>query len=390
LVNSRSTSTFVLRVLGSAGESWEPAVVVSCCGSMSSTRIDAMPASGLAVITDAQVEGGWVLDFRHDHHVLEPLGWLVRPIGIGHHDLADVVALVADSDSPSPHLAQLPPPDGLPSRVDAPPAWWAPPSSAELARPEPVPFEEVPWKLIVRVLGPVSVTDRDGVVVEFERSKSLELVVWLALHRDRPTRSAARTALWDLDVRAATFANVVSDARRGLARAVLPLEGDEWIARTMSEDLPLHSYVVTDAELLAARLVRARTMPDAAAIEILRPGIEFLRALPLSGTNFLWSDSEGHTSALVVLAMSAATEMAERCLAVGDVDGVFWATGQGLKVLAGHEELIALRMRAHAGRGDLAGVRSEWASYERALAADTWTSPDPAPKLVSLRTTLLG
>ena len=53
---------------------------------------------------------------------------------------------------------------------------------------------------------------------------------------------------------------------------------------------------------------------------------------------------------------------------------MFWATGQGLKVLAGHEELIALRMRAHADRGDLAGVRSEWESYERAVQADTWAA----------------
>jgi hypothetical protein len=69
---------------------------------------------------------------------------------------------------------------------------------------------------------------------------------------------------------------------------------------------------------------------------------------------------------------------------------VFWATGQGLKVLAGHEELIALRMRAHAARGDLAGVRLEWEQYERALAADTWSPGEPSPKLVSLRRDLLG
>ena len=76
-------------------------------------------------------------------------------------------------------------------------------------------------------------------------------------------------------------------------------------------------------------------------------------------------------------------------LKVGDVDGVFWATGQGLKVLAGHEELIALRMRAHALRGDLAGVRSEWDSYERAISDDSWTDAEPSPKLVQLRRELL-
>ena len=82
--------------------------------------------------------------------------------------------------------------------------------------------------------------------------------------------------------------------------------------------------------------------------------------------------------------------MANHYLSLGDVDGVFWATGQGLKVLSGHEELISLRMRAHARRGDLAGVRSEWESYERAIAADPWAAAEPAPKLVGLRRELLS
>jgi hypothetical protein len=68
---------------------------------------------------------------------------------------------------------------------------------------------------------------------------------------------------------------------------------------------------------------------------------------------------------------------------------VFWATGQGLKVLAGHEELIALRMRAHAEQGDLAGVRNEWSAYERALNVDLWAGAEPSPKLVALRRRLL-
>ena len=54
----------------------------------------------------------------------------------------------------------------------------------------------------------------------FERSKTLELIAWLALHREHSTRAGARTALWELDVRDATFANVVSEARRAMARLV--------------------------------------------------------------------------------------------------------------------------------------------------------------------------
>ena len=45
------------------------------------------------------------------------------------------------------------------------------------------------------------------------------------MHRDRSTRAGARTALWELDVRDATFANVVSEARRAMARLVEPPAG---------------------------------------------------------------------------------------------------------------------------------------------------------------------
>jgi hypothetical protein len=80
--------------------------------------------------------------------------------------------------------------------------------------------------------------------------------------------------------------------------------------------------------------------------------------------------------------------MARHCLELGDLAGVVWATGQGLKVLPGHEELIALRLRARAATGDMAGVRQEWASYERVLA-DEWTGGEPAPELIDLRRELL-
>ena len=201
---------------------------------------------------------------------------------------------------------------------------------------------------------------------------------------------SARTALWDLAVRDATFSNVVSDARRAMAKLVVPPTGQEWIGRTMNEDLPLHDMVVSDVDLLADRVAAARGLDPHDAIAVLRPGVALINGMAFEGTSYLWPDAEGITSAHVLLATSAAGELAGHYLAVGDIDGVFWATGQGLKVLAGHEELIALRMRAHALRGDLAGVRSEWDSYERAINADSWSDAEPSPKLVELRRELLS
>ena len=69
-------------------------------------------------------------------------------------------------------------------------------------------------------------------------------------------------------------------------------------------------------------------------------------------------------SQLVLKVITAAVMAAELNLMRGDIDGVFWATSHGLKVLGAHEELFSLRMRAHGLRGDFAGVRFEFVSYK--------------------------
>lgn len=371
----RGSNTFAMRVGGAGGESWEPAIVIAS-GShdvelLAGLTVSVRPGGGVGVAVEGQVPGAkWVLRSHPTGHVLEPLGLHVLPSGLEPADLAAVGELLEAAGLPAEHHAPVVPIRG--------------------AKPPDGPFSEPAWSLMVRVLGQVEVVSRDGTVAEFERSKALELVVWLSQHREHPTRIGARTALWDLDVRDTTFANVVSDARRGLARAITPAEAEEWIARTLNSDLPLHRGVLTDAELVAMRLEHSRGLAPLDAIELLRPGVELLAGMPFAGTGYLWPDAEGIASSLVLLATGAAIELACHYLELGDTEGVFWATGQGLKVLAGHEELIALRMRAHARRGDLAGVRHEWESYERALAAEPWAEADPAPKLVSLRRELLG
>lgn len=365
---SGGRTTFALRAQG-GDEPWEPVVMVVRGQNIDEATIDEVRSlgagHGLALVCDSPVGWGWSLVADERGHVVLPLGLPVVPVGLSVAELGDVSDLLAAADQPLQPLA-------------------------EVVLLDPVAFVEPEWQLLVRVLGAVEVVSVDGVVAQFERSKSLELLAWLSHHRTRPTRTGARTALWEVDVRDATFANVVSDARRALARICPPPDGEDWIARTLTEDLPLHDAVLRDADLLAARLAASRGRSASEAIEVLRPGVELLGGLPFAGTSYLWADAEGIASSHVLLATGAAAELARNYLAVGDIDGVFWATGQGLRVLAGHEELIALRMRAHAQLGDLAGVRSEWDSYERALVADPWAAAEPSPKLVALRRELLS
>ena len=240
------------------------------------------------------------------------------------------------------------------------------------------------YKVLVRTLGPVEIQLVDGTAVEFEKSKTKELLAWLTNHRSRPTRSAARTALWEFTVADATFTNVVSDIRRTLKQTELLSPLEEWIPRTFSDHLPFHQSIVSDGEVLSKCIDKAQNLPLDAAVAELHRGLEFVRDLPFAGTDYLWPDAEGITSQLVMTVITAATMSAELDLNRGKVDGVFWATAQGLKVLGAHEELFALRMKAHALQGDLAGVQFEFDSYTRAINSDSYSFSEPSPKLVSL------
>lgn len=380
---SGGTSTFRLRSQGPS-EGWDPAVVlvgssaeISAHEAADLVTLTATPGRGLAVLVGSPVPGApWRLEESEGMWTLQPLGMVVQPVQVTVDEVEAVRRLLQEAGRPTVPSA----PDPLVMRRVA------------ANSPEPVspPFREQRWSMVVRLLGPVAVEALDGTSAQFDKARSLELIAWLSLHRERPSRSGARTALWETDVRDATFANVVSEARRALSRASAPPSDGEWLARSLGENLPLHDLVVTDADLLDARVSHARRQRPADAIDTLRQGLEWVRGLPFAGTGYLWPDGDGITSRLVLLVTTAAAEMAQRCLDAGDIEGVFWATGKGLMVLPGHEELVGLRMRAHADRGDLSAVRLEWETYLRTLQADTWGDAEPAPKLVSLRHELLG
>jgi nucleoid-associated protein YgaU len=371
-------TSFVLRSLRTGGEVWEPAIILLTSEDDADqiTNNQTLPpiGHGLAVVAAAGISG---LPTATSRLLAEPRGWTLHafgssiplsPIGLSEDELGAVVDVLDEVNVPLEEAAL---------------------AVGDLDVGNTTPFNPMPHEICVRLIGSIDVIDRNGEKGQFERSKTVEFIAWLATHRDRGTRTGARTALWELDVRDATFANVVSEARRAMGRLVAPPDGEEWLARTLTEQLPIHDAVVTDAQLMEERLERARVEPPIRAIETLRPAVEMIRDIPFAGTSYLWPDAEGITSNLVLLSISVASDLAAHALSIGDTDDVFWATGQGLRVLPGHEELIGLRMRAHARAGDLAGVRQEWESYERVIVADSWSDGEPAPKLLALRRDLL-
>jgi|694.fasta_scaffold129303_2 hypothetical protein len=237
------------------------------------------------------------------------------------------------------------------------------------------------WRVLVRVLGPPCVETRDGRTVTFSKGKSLELLVWMTEHRSSSLRSAARTALWDGNVQDATFANVVSDIRRGLNSVVGEPEDEEWIPRTFSDRLPLHAEVVTDAQLLEIEIDRYERGDKVRGHQALAEALERAVHLPFFGVNYGWADAEGITTSHVILVVRAAVALAELSILQGDTALLFASTERGLRVLPGHEELVLLRMRGHAQLGNRAAIKMEWEAYARAVEADAWAGGEPSEVL---------
>ena len=200
------------------------------------------------------------------------------------------------------------------------------------------------WALVVKLFGYPVVENEAGDVASFRKRRALELLTWLALNRDRSRRSAARTAMWDLDVADSTFSTIVSDMRRGLAEIDQQFSRSDWVPTTYSDELPLSIRVITDDVLMAQALESFRKDSKNSS-EIVR-ALSHVRDVPFAGTSYSWADLDGTTTRLVILAITSAMEVALWALATGDMTSFEIAVTAGLRVFPGHEELLALQEQA--------------------------------------------
>lgn len=200
------------------------------------------------------------------------------------------------------------------------------------------------WVLVVKLFGYPVVENEAGDIASFRKRRALELLTWLALNRDRSRRSAARTAMWDLDIADSTFSTIVSDMRRGLAELDQRSSRSDWVPTTYSDELPLSIRVITDDVLMAQALESFRK-DSRNSPEIVR-ALSHVRDVPFAGTSYSWADLDGTTTRLVILAVTAATEVASWALTVGDSKAFEIAITAGLRVFPGHEELVALQDEA--------------------------------------------
>ena len=290
-----------------------------------------------------------------DHWIVDPANCLFKPFWLNHKDAQKLTVLNNELQQP--------------------------------LRAEPIEKFHMgldDWKICVRLMGPLEVADRQWQTINFEKSKSAELLAWLVLHRDRPTRIAARTALWEMSVQDATFNNVISGVRRAIN-----LDNQPLLTRGAHDVLRIQPEVVTDYDILQRSIHNVRQVADDQTFSEVKMALELVRDLPFAGQDFVWADTEGITSNIVLTIVTGALMLAEHSMNKGDIDGVFWATGQGLKALRGHEALIAMRMKAHAQQRNVSGINAEWQAYERLRVAEDHFLDRKENELAKLREVLL-
>ena len=199
---------------------------------------------------------------------------------------------------------------------------------------------DTPWIIEVKLFGYPMAVSVDGNVVEFRKKRSLELLTWLTLNRDRARRSTARTAMWDVDVSDSTFSTVVSDLRRSLRDAVGSDE-HQFLPTTYSDELPLSSLIVTDLDRLNQEYQRfLQTHVVSSELQVLLAG---MRDIPFAGTTYSWADLDGTTTRLVMSALTVTVGVAQISLDHGAVHEAMVATSAGLRVFPGCEELLEIQ-----------------------------------------------
>ena len=149
----------------------------------------------------------------------------------------------------------------------------------------------------------------------------------------------ARTALWEIDVQDATFHNVLSELRHGLALGGL----EDGAGRRNKQRLFLDDRVIADSDLLRRVLLQTKTMHSSESLTVLCDTLASVQGLPFASVNYSWADAEGITSTLawlVTRAVECAAELASQC---GNQTALLEVTAAGLRMSPGDEQFVSLR-----------------------------------------------
>ena len=338
------------RIAGAAADSWTPTIILVAdqVAPASLQRLAAITAdrdrSTVAAVVTADVRlAGWRLEVGEDRVRVPALDLEGHPQRLSPEDYAAIGVLLqtaADTQAVSP---SAPPYDNL-----QPP----PPPVAGGAAVE------------IRVLGRIDLAGAGRI----ERSKSIELIVYLALHPQGVTPDELWEALWpDRPVNRGTLHTTVTAARTGLGRAP---DGTRYLPDAHDGHYRLSQQVGLDWARFHA-LIAAGEGDGPDGLEALRSALELVRGVPLTsptGRGYEWAVV--HRTEMETVIAEVAERLALRYLDVGDHRQANWAARRGLLASPYDERLYRVLMRAADAAGNPAGVDAVWKELLTVLDAD--------------------
>jgi hypothetical protein len=198
----------------------------------------------------------------------------------------------------------------------------------------------------VAVLGPVEVR---GAARPFVRARSLDLVVYLAMHPRGATNDGWATALWPDRVMAPpTLHSTASAARRSLGRSSV---GQDHLPRGHGR-LRLSDSVTTD--WIRLRALAERTEPEA-----WRQALDLVRGTPFGGLrNADWTILDGFSAEIEEAVVELALRLGDHQLSRDDGPGATRTARRALRATPHDERLYRLLLLAADAQGNAIAVES--------------------------------
>jgi DNA-binding SARP family transcriptional activator len=338
------------RIAGAAADSWTPTIILvadqvapASLQRLASITADRDRSTVAAVVTADVRLAGWRLEVGEDWVRVPALDLKAHPQRLSPEDYAAIGVLLqtaADTQAVSP---STPPYDNL-----QPP----PPPVAGRAAIE------------IRILGRVDLAGASRI----ERSKSIELIVYLALHPQGVTPDELWEVLWpDRPVNRGTLHTTVTAARTGLGRAP---DGTRYLPDAHDGHYRLSQQAGLDWARFHGLIASGEDDgPD--GLEALRSALELVRGVPLTsptGRGYEWAVV--HRTEMETVVAEVAERLALRYLDVGDHRQANWAARRGLLASPYDERLYRVLMRAADAAGNPAGVDAIWKELLTVLDAD--------------------
>ncbi|MEQ8716411.1 MAG: LysM peptidoglycan-binding domain-containing protein [Acidimicrobiales bacterium] len=229
----------------------------------------------------------------------------------------------------------------------------------------------------IKILGVVDVV---GAAHRFTSPAALDLVTYLAFHREGADADRLKRWVWPPEDPPGdrAFANVLWRARRALGRDA---DGSDLLPRVGPDRCyRLADDVTTDFAIAEGHIAAAGDSPDDSAIDHLRSALALVRGAPFAGPGFAWSDHVVRAHVEYVMG-DAAHRLADLAVEKGDLGVARWAVHQGQLVMPGCEDCYRRRLLIADAAGRPSELRATMAELQRVAESE---GDVVAPDLVEL------